>query len=269
MAWLAKNTLTPSDKLSNDMLNSLANDDRNWGGNVNGGGYALSNVVLQQTSPVPIASGPAGSSCIQLNQGALQRWTVCKDSSPESTGNAGSNFAIARYSDAGAFIDSPFTINRAGGYITLGVQLWNGAVNGGGFQLANIGSLGVGTAAPIGTAQIAADATRQLYLTSSSAPGAKQMRLGYDVTTNAGVIEAWLSSASAPMLLNPSGIVGVGAATAPAYLLHVNTTSRYGAPTITYHSPEAMFGMDVTGNAELAFGWLGAAPFGYWIWASA
>ena len=224
MPWLAKNTLTPSDKLSNDMLNSLANDDRNWGGNVNGGGYALSNVVLQQTSPFPIASGPAGSSCIQLNQGALQRWTVCKDSSPESTGNAGSNFAIARYSDAGAFIDSPFTINRAGGYITLGVQLWNGAVNGGGFGMINIASIGVGISAPAAAVQVAADAPRQLYLTSSTAPAAKQMRIGYDVTNNTGVVEAFNTSPCA-LLLNPNAAnVGIGPPL-PNYPLHVNTTS--------------------------------------------
>jgi hypothetical protein len=44
--WLSRNDFTPTDKLHADDLNNLANDDRTWGGNVNGGGYTLSNVVL-------------------------------------------------------------------------------------------------------------------------------------------------------------------------------------------------------------------------------
>src|SRR5215831_16492521 len=46
MAWLSRNNFTATDKLHADDLNNLANDLRTWGGNVNGGGYTLSNVVL-------------------------------------------------------------------------------------------------------------------------------------------------------------------------------------------------------------------------------
>src|SRR6516164_482122 len=46
MAWLSRNNFTASDKLHADDLNNLANDERVWGGPVNGGGYTLSNVVL-------------------------------------------------------------------------------------------------------------------------------------------------------------------------------------------------------------------------------
>ena len=46
MAWLSRNNFTPSDKLHADDLNNLANDDRTWGGDVNGGGHILSNVQL-------------------------------------------------------------------------------------------------------------------------------------------------------------------------------------------------------------------------------
>jgi hypothetical protein len=44
--WLSRNNFVPSDKLHSDDLNALANDDRTWGGNVNGGGYTLSNVTI-------------------------------------------------------------------------------------------------------------------------------------------------------------------------------------------------------------------------------
>jgi hypothetical protein len=46
MAWLSRNNFAPSDRLHADDLNNLANDQRTWGGPVNGGGYTLSNVVI-------------------------------------------------------------------------------------------------------------------------------------------------------------------------------------------------------------------------------
>jgi len=51
MPWLSRNNFTPTDKLHSDDLNNLANDDRTWGGDVNGGGYTLSNVNIVQVNP--------------------------------------------------------------------------------------------------------------------------------------------------------------------------------------------------------------------------
>src|SRR5215831_5945870 len=52
MAWLSRNNFTPTDKLHADDLNNLANDIRTWGGDVNGGGYTLSNVRLVGVLPL-------------------------------------------------------------------------------------------------------------------------------------------------------------------------------------------------------------------------
>src|SRR5262245_52690020 len=52
MAWLSRNNFTPSDHLHADDLNNLANDIRVWGGDVNGGGYTLSNVHIIGVTPV-------------------------------------------------------------------------------------------------------------------------------------------------------------------------------------------------------------------------
>jgi hypothetical protein len=52
MPWLSRNNFVPSDKLHSDDLNNLANDDRTWGGNVNGGGYTLSNVHIVDINPL-------------------------------------------------------------------------------------------------------------------------------------------------------------------------------------------------------------------------
>lgn len=50
MAWLSRVNFTASDVLSYTDLNNLGNDIRAWGGNVNGGGYTLSNVILSASS---------------------------------------------------------------------------------------------------------------------------------------------------------------------------------------------------------------------------
>ena len=147
--WLSRNTFAPSDFVHADDLNNLANDDRTWGGDVNGGGYHLSNVILQGSggfssyvSPIEVTPGSTGTTCLQLDQtvGAnhVARWTVCKDATAETGSNTGSNFAVGRYTDAGVVIDTPIAINRATGLITMGAQQWAGAVNGGGQTLSNV-----------------------------------------------------------------------------------------------------------------------------------
>ena len=85
--WLSRNNFSLSDFVHASDLNNLANDNITWGGDVNGGGYHLSNVILQGSggfssyvSPVEVTPGSTGSSCVQLDQtvGAnhVARWTV-------------------------------------------------------------------------------------------------------------------------------------------------------------------------------------------------
>jgi hypothetical protein len=47
------------------------------------------------------------------------RWAIQRNNSSETGSNAGSNFIITRYSDAGASIDNPLSINRANGQTTI------------------------------------------------------------------------------------------------------------------------------------------------------
>jgi hypothetical protein len=52
--------------------------------------------------------------------GTLLRWaTVFADNAPEQGSNSGSNFTIARYSDAGTYLDAPLAINRATGVVNF------------------------------------------------------------------------------------------------------------------------------------------------------
>lgn len=62
----------------------------------------------------------ATGSSIRSTVGGNARWAVHLGSGhAETGGNAGTNFTIARYSDAGALIDSPIAIDRASGAITI------------------------------------------------------------------------------------------------------------------------------------------------------
>jgi hypothetical protein len=152
--WLSITNYQPTDKVRNDMFNSLALDLRSWGGNVNGGGYQLSNVILSGTggfqytaSPITLTPGADNSSQLALMQTTAagppavysQRWAVEKNATAEGGSNSGSDFAIVRYSDSGAVLGTPFSIQRSSGLITMnGAQQWNAAVNGGGQTLNNV-----------------------------------------------------------------------------------------------------------------------------------
>jgi hypothetical protein len=58
-------------------------------------------------------------------QGAINgitRWQLALgDQTPETGGNAGSNFTVARMNDAGVYLDSPIQIDRASGQVTVGL----------------------------------------------------------------------------------------------------------------------------------------------------
>lgn len=65
-------------------------------------------------------TGAAGTArLLGFLTGNLNRWLVSADATAESGGNAGSDFAIYRYDDAGAFLGQPFYIQRSTGDIYL------------------------------------------------------------------------------------------------------------------------------------------------------
>lgn len=79
-------------------------------------------VTLSSTSPDLIinkaASGQEGGIVGKTN--GLARWTVYPgNATAESGSNAGSNFSINAYNDAGALLSSPVTITRSSGAVTL------------------------------------------------------------------------------------------------------------------------------------------------------
>ena len=71
-----------------------------------------------------IVNGPAATPRIITGQtNGSNRWGVLVgDAAPESGSNAGSDFAIYRYNDAGAFVDGPLVISRATGVVSFPVK---------------------------------------------------------------------------------------------------------------------------------------------------
>ncbi len=64
---------------------------------------------------ITINGAATNNRLINFQTGSVARWQVLANSTAESGSDAGSNFSIAAYTDAGAFIDFPMAITRAAG----------------------------------------------------------------------------------------------------------------------------------------------------------
>lgn len=86
---------------------------------------------------------PGSANVLSLHNGA-SRWLLSLgESAAESGSNAGSNFIIYRYSDAGTLIDAPFSITRSTGLTTLTALNVSGGLNvTGGTNLSSLSILG-------------------------------------------------------------------------------------------------------------------------------
>lgn len=87
------------------------------------GGTLTGALILQPASgqtSVTLSTAAGNSRYVVFSTGATERWAINgADNSAESGSNAGSNFLIGRFSDAGAFIDFPLQITRSTGAVTL------------------------------------------------------------------------------------------------------------------------------------------------------
>lgn len=79
--WLSRINWSPSDSILGDDMNNLGNDIRNWGGNVNGGGYTLYNCQIAGTGYLVDPTTTVGDLIVHGpgTPGALQRLAVGAD----------------------------------------------------------------------------------------------------------------------------------------------------------------------------------------------
>ncbi len=91
----------------------------------NTGGTLTGNLTLDKVG----TAGPAAiylkcdtsqSRNIIFTSGELNRWIMQITGSAESGGNAGSNYSLYYYNDAGAYLGTAYTISRATGLFTIG-----------------------------------------------------------------------------------------------------------------------------------------------------
>lgn len=93
---------------------------------------SFSNTVWGQLANFAVKIAVAGSAILGIdglagNYRTLRyrssggdRWWVGADNSAEAGSNAGSAYVIQRYDDTGAYIDTPLTVNRANGTVSIG-----------------------------------------------------------------------------------------------------------------------------------------------------
>lgn len=74
------------------------------------------------TAPVVLVNGAAGNNryAARLQTAGVKRWELLANNTAEGGSDAGSDFRLAAYTDAGAFIDFPLQVTRAaGGTVTV------------------------------------------------------------------------------------------------------------------------------------------------------
>lgn len=69
-------------------------------------------------------SGAAGTvgPPISFQRNGVSRWQLYADSTAEAGGDSGSNFAVVRYSDSGAYLGAAFRVRRANGNVYAGID---------------------------------------------------------------------------------------------------------------------------------------------------
>jgi hypothetical protein len=83
-----------------------------------GGNFQVGQTGTQ--NPVVLIDGAVGTNrTLAFYTDAAQRFDISLDTYPESGGNVGSNFRIARFADNGSFLDFPLTIDRSDGHVTI------------------------------------------------------------------------------------------------------------------------------------------------------
>lgn len=98
-------------------ITALQTDKVAKAGDTMTGALAVTHATLSPVISIEKITGTEGQLFYKHN--SLLRWKVFASSASESGGNAGTNFGITRYTDAGAAVDNPFSIIRSSGIVSM------------------------------------------------------------------------------------------------------------------------------------------------------
>jgi hypothetical protein len=125
--------LTPGNNLSDVASASISRSNLGLGSGITGTGSVVlsASPVLTGTpslsnsglSVFDISGGTTNFKELAFQTAGSTRWVTESDNVAESGSNAGSNYEIARFSDTGAFIDSPMVLSRATGASTFSATM--------------------------------------------------------------------------------------------------------------------------------------------------
>lgn len=119
MGTLAANSVTAATGVSAATLD--ASDTATVGTNLTlGNNHAAASSYLFEAAPSGYEASVMFQTRDTVNATSTTRWLMGKSTSPETGSNAGSDFFINRYNDAGTFQNQPFRIMRASGFVHIG-----------------------------------------------------------------------------------------------------------------------------------------------------
>ena len=174
--------------------------------------------------------GDAGQNrLISYRTGAVQRFGLYVNNTAESGSNAGSNFAIRAYDDAGTLLSTPLFIERSTGNVGIGTTTPTS-------KLDIAGTLAVSSTVTVnGNSITVQPTTATTYALNITQNTGGYLRVGRDTSTGALYGDAYaaivVSSGAYPMIfgtndtermrITSAGNVGIGTDT-PLQLLHVS-----------------------------------------------
>lgn len=161
--------------------------------------FALSNFTAANLNLTSAPATPVPATVTFLNgaapAGQQKRWAWTEDTTSETGGNVGSNFNLQSFSDAGAALATPITVNRASGAVSIiGANTANAPVAGQVGEvisavLLSANALSLVTATPINVLTISLtpgdwDVTGEVWFSGTSVPVSAHAGL----TTNSAVL---------------------------------------------------------------------------------
>lgn len=84
------------------------------------GGLAVGANTLAATASMNLNAAPGQVKQVAFQSGGVGRWVAGSTPAAETGGNAGSDYVVSRFDDAGNFLGNSIAINRATGVVSMG-----------------------------------------------------------------------------------------------------------------------------------------------------